>query len=129
MSSILPFLSNPQGRSVGYLLRTSDRILGLILLAGLIMIEIVAATTKGVNAGGDNLFWILATIGLTILFAMRPILKILITNPIAWVILDIILIFAYIIFSAISIVYGVGDYIDTSIQNTADMISTIGGTK
>lgn len=97
----------------------------LFLVAVLSTAATATATAKGVNAGGDNLFWIVITIGLTLLFAMKGMLRALMTNPLMLLLLIAGLVVAYILFSALTIVYGVGDLIDSGIQKTVDLIGGV----
>ncbi len=84
-----------------------------------------ASTAKGVDIGGDTVFWILLTIGLTILFAMRGILKAVMFSPIICIALIISLIGLYILFSAIGIVLGIEDSINNSIQSTVNVLTNL----
>ena len=142
MKSIPPsFLSSPEdpaatgARTETILSLLASRISGAIwteFILVLIMLAFIgsagaATPTKGVNAGGDNLFWRLLTIGLTLVFALRGMLKLLLTNPVVLILFVVALVVIYIIFTAISIVYGVGDWMDNSVQNTVNFITSMRG--
>ena len=104
----------------------TEFILVLILLM-FISSASAATPTKGVNASGDNLFWILLTIALTLFLALRGMLRLLLTNPAMLILFIGGLVVIYIIFTAISIVYGIGDWMDNAVQGTVNVITNIRG--
>ncbi|MDD3840113.1 MAG: hypothetical protein PHP06_06010 [Clostridia bacterium] len=104
---------------------TSYCCLSLLLVLVIFIPPVYAATTKSVDGGGasgDTVYWIILTVALTIIFAMRGVLASLLHNPIFIIGLTIIVILSYMFWKAIEITYGVGSAVDTQIENIANLM-------
>jgi hypothetical protein len=86
----------------------------------------IIETAAGATGSGNDMVWVVLTVGLTMLFLMKPVVAFLIKNPLGVPILIVLIIVVYIIIKAIFIVIGVGDAIDGYVTSTAATLSTIG---
>ena len=76
--------------------------------------------TTGLATGGD-IYWIVLTVVLALIFSFRGYIKMLM-NPLYAVIFIIILIIGYIVISAINIAYGINDAVNTEIITIAEYL-------
>lgn len=97
----------------------------LSLLAIMLSILPASAATRAVNTSGNDIFWIVLTIALTLFFAMRGMESGLLRNPVYLIALLVILILIYILFQAFSMVFGIGEAIDSQILNTANGLTNL----
>lgn len=87
-----------------------------------------AAAVKTAETGtGNDVLWIIFTVGLTLLFLMKPVISALVRNLVNMVIIIILLIIAYILIKAILIAIDLGNQIDNAVDATAATLSTLGG--
>lgn len=99
----------------------------LLTICLLISIGPAAAIAKTVETGtGNDILWIILTVGLTMLFLMRNIVTAMITNPATVILLIVIIVILYILIKAVLLVMGVGNMIDGAVESTAASLSTLG---
>ncbi len=99
----------------------------IVLIIVLLTCINLASAQVEVTKSNDNLYLTLIAVILTILLTMRGTLKLLIMNPVMILLLCVGLILMYIFFSAMMIAFGIGDWIDSSIQNIVNILTSIRG--
>ena len=93
----------------------------------ILMLSYTASAQVDVSKSNDNLYLTILAVVLTLILAFHGMIRVLLSNPIMVIFLGIGLILVYILFSAIMVAFGIGEWIDSSIQSTANTISTLRG--
>jgi len=93
----------------------------------ILMLSCTASAQVEVSKSNDNLYLTILAVVLTLLLALHGMMKILLSNPFMIILLGVGLIVVYILFSAIMVAFGIGEWIDSSIQGVAETITILRG--